>query len=116
MKFLKYRAVVVITSIILLGMTYFFMHPGHIPTPSEAPADLPVFTRTDLARYNGTDVALPIYVGLDGYVYDVTPGKEFYIPGGTYHAIAGTDASSELRLFGGDIIREKYKIIGMIAP
>ncbi|MBI5817263.1 MAG: cytochrome B5 [Candidatus Yonathbacteria bacterium] len=71
------------------------------------------YTALSLARYDGTNEKLPIYIALDGYVYDVTPGKEFYIPGGAYHSIAGKDGSSELHSFGGNIIKEKYKIVGV---
>ena len=100
----------------LIGLTYVLVHLGRVPAPVEVPSGLPVFSNADLTRYNGDDATLPIYVGLDGYVYDVTPGKEFYAPGGAYHSIAGTDASSELHIFGGDIIREKYEIVGVVAP
>lgn len=75
-------------------------------------ASLPYFSKEALKAYDGTNPALPIYVGLDGYVYDVTPGKEYYIMGGTYHSIAGRDASAALHIFGGDLIKEKYQIVG----
>lgn len=86
------------------------------PKPPMVPDDLPTYTRTALAAYNGEKEDLPIYIALDGYVYDVTAGKEYYVPGGPYHRIAGTDATIELRLFGGDLIREKYPVVGILTP
>lgn len=76
---------------------------------------LPSYTPEDLARYNGTDATLPIYLALDGSVYDVTAGRAYYAPGGAYHSLAGTDASRELHVFGGDIIKEKYPVVGILA-
>jgi len=73
---------------------------------------LPKFTPEELKKYNGTDPKLPIYLALDGNVYDVTKGKEFYIIGGPYHYLAGKDSSFELHIVGGDIIKRKYSIIG----
>lgn len=73
---------------------------------------LPGFTALMLKKYNGTDPTLPIYLALDGYVYDVTKGKEFYVSGGPYHYLAGKDSSFELNMVGGDIIKRKYPIIG----
>lgn len=74
---------------------------------------LQIFSQTELARYNGSDDSLPIYLVLDGYVYDVTEGREnFYGPGQAYHELVGKDSSSLLHLVGGDIIKRKYKIVG----
>ena len=78
--------------------------------------NLPRYTATMLAKYDGTDSKLPIYLGLDGYVYDVTAGRSFYGLEGEYHALAGRDSSKDLRVFGGNIIKNKYPIIGALAP
>lgn len=106
-------------AIIFLGSAYFFVYNALSSQHSIAlgvnSKDLPVYIAASLAPYNGTDEKLPIYVALDGYVYDVTPGKEFYVPGGAYHDIAGKDASAELHIFGGGIIKEKYKIVGIFS-
>ena len=76
---------------------------------------LPVFTEEDLRTHDGTNPALPIYLGLDGYVYDVTLGKEYYALGGRYHDLAGKDSSQALRFMGGDIIKEKYPKIAILS-
>ncbi|KAK6332158.1 hypothetical protein TWF718_002692 [Orbilia javanica] len=46
-----------------------------------------------LALYNGTDPVLPIYLSINGTIYDVTEGRGKYGPGGGYSFFAGRDAS-----------------------
>lgn len=81
---------------------------------AEQSVDLKLFTENDIAQFNGEDLSKPIYIGLNGYVYDVTAGKKFYKTGGTYHYLAGKDSSAELNEIGGDIIQKKYPIIGKL--
>lgn len=77
---------------------------------------LPEFTPDQLRVFDGTDPSKPIYLAMDGLVYDVTPGKEFYQSGGAYHDLAGKDSSGPLNLVGGSIIKRKYKVIGKLIP
>ena len=111
-------------TVLLLGVTLlafsmyvpiFGAQKESVPTLSEEDKTLPIFTESDLRTYDGTDPALPIYIGLDGYVYDVTLGKEYYAAGGRYHDLAGKDSSQALRFMGGDIIKEKYSKIGILS-
>lgn len=96
--------------------------PQETPAGTQAPSAtssrnaLTKFTASELARYDGTDPSLPIYLGLNGYVYDVTAGKSFYEPGGGYHFLVGRDASVELNQIGGDIIVRKYPAVGILTP
>ncbi len=84
-------------------------------SPKVANSDkLPQFTREQLKVFDGTDPSKPIYLALDGLVYDVTPGKEFYQTGGAYHDLAGKDSSEPLHLVGGSIIKRKYRVIGTL--
>ncbi len=76
--------------------------------------NLESFTPDELVYYNGTNPERPIYLGLDGLVYDVTIGQEYYKLGGKYHALAGRDASLELHLVGAGIVRRKYPVIGYL--
>jgi predicted heme/steroid binding protein len=77
-------------------------------------ADLKVFDTTELARYSGEDLSLPIYLAYDGYVYDVTSGSaDFYGPGQPYHDLVAKDSSVLLGMFGGEIIKQKYKVVGV---
>lgn len=79
--------------------------------PIQKPA-IPTFTKDTLAIYDGTNLDLPIYIAFDGDVYDVTAGRKFYEAGGMYHFLAGTDGTTLLKTFGGDLIKEKYKVVG----
>jgi predicted heme/steroid binding protein len=105
----------IITIFILCMWWYKAQHP-HIPTdkPNTVNASLITFSADQLAAYNGEKQGQPIYIGLDGYVYDVTLGKKFYQVGGTYHYIAGKDSSASLHIVGADIIKTKYPIVGIL--
>ncbi|KAI8575024.1 hypothetical protein K450DRAFT_263724 [Umbelopsis ramanniana AG] len=50
-------------------------------------------TEQELAKYDGTNPSLPVYIAIDGDVFDVTKGKGWYTPGGSYHFFAGRDAA-----------------------
>jgi predicted heme/steroid binding protein len=105
---------IVVFVIVFVGV--YFMRGSATPNlNNQSVADLPVYTTDNLAYYDGTDSSKPIYIGLNGYVYDVTPGKEFYVSGASYHYLAGKDSSKDLNMIGGDIIVRKYKVIGKLA-
>ena len=50
-------------------------------------------TDKELSLYNGTDTNLPILLGLNGSIYDVSANPSMYGPGGSYSFFAGRDAS-----------------------
>jgi predicted heme/steroid binding protein len=50
-------------------------------------------TDFELRSYDGTDPDKPIYLALNGTIYDVTAGRRLYGPGGGYHVFAGRDAA-----------------------
>lgn len=50
-------------------------------------------TPTELAAYDGTDETKPIYLAINGTIYDVSVNRRTYGPGGSYHFFAGVDAS-----------------------
>ncbi|KAK2762271.1 hypothetical protein FQN54_001281 [Arachnomyces sp. PD_36] len=50
-------------------------------------------TPSQLALYNGTDPDLPIYVAVNGSVFDVSSNRPTYGPGGSYSFFAGRDAT-----------------------
>ncbi|XP_010268521.1 PREDICTED: probable steroid-binding protein 3 [Nelumbo nucifera] len=54
------------------------------------------FTEQQLKQFNGSDSSKPIYVAIKGRVFDVSTGKNFYGPGGSYCMFAGKDASRAL--------------------
>ncbi|KAJ4288456.1 hypothetical protein N0V90_011691 [Kalmusia sp. IMI 367209] len=50
-------------------------------------------TDEELKAYDGTDPAKPIYLALNGTIYDVSISPATYGPGGSYHFFAGRDAA-----------------------
>ena len=75
------------------------------------------YDSSQLAQYDGSDPSKPTMLALDGYVYDISPGRnDFYQPGSPYHDLAGKDSSTLLHLVGGEIIKRKYKIVGVYKP
>ncbi|KAF2442710.1 cytochrome b5 [Karstenula rhodostoma CBS 690.94] len=50
-------------------------------------------TDEELAAYDGTDPAKPIYLAINGTIYDVSISPATYGPGGSYHFFAGRDAA-----------------------
>lgn len=53
-------------------------------------------TLDQLKQYDGTDPSKPIYISVRGRVFDVSTGKSFYGPGGSYAMFAGKDVSRAL--------------------
>ncbi|QMW28021.1 hypothetical protein G4B84_003310 [Aspergillus flavus NRRL3357] len=60
-----------------------------------APIVFRTFTPTTLLEFNGVD-GKPVYLAVRGRVFDVSPGRNFYGPGGPYENFAGRDASRGL--------------------
>ncbi|KAF8897171.1 cytochrome b5-like heme/steroid binding domain-containing protein [Infundibulicybe gibba] len=60
------------------------------------PTNQRLFSERMLAEFDGTTPGKPIYLAIDGDVYDVSSGNA-YQPGGSYHIMAGVDAA---RAFG----------------
>ncbi|SPN97295.1 probable DAP1 Damage response protein [Cephalotrichum gorgonifer] len=65
------------------------------PVQLNPPNHSPISTE-ELAKSNGVD-GRPCYVGIKGIIFDVS-GKDMYLPGGSYSAFAGKDASRALGL------------------
>jgi membrane-associated progesterone receptor component len=53
-------------------------------------------TAAQLRAYDGSDPPKPIYLAVRGKVYDVTSGRSFYGPGGSYAMFAGREAARAL--------------------
>ena len=60
-----------------------------------APRLIATFTEEELWGFNGEDESKPVYLALDGDVFDVSSSKNFK-KGASYHAFAGRDASVAL--------------------
>ncbi|KAL1920447.1 uncharacterized protein VTP21DRAFT_824 [Calcarisporiella thermophila] len=52
-----------------------------------------VFSEAELAKYDGSDPNLPIYIAIDGDVFDVSVSPMHYGKGGGYNIFAGKDAA-----------------------
>lgn len=73
-----------------------FVRPSNvIPSPSLTSHQAKPIQLTDeeLKAYDGSDPSKPIYLAINGTIYDVSNGRNFYGPGGSYHFFAGADAS-----------------------
>ncbi|KIX07396.1 uncharacterized protein Z518_02049 [Rhinocladiella mackenziei CBS 650.93] len=68
----------------------WFTNPSHIAHWWRGPL---LLTPEQLALYNGTDPQKPIYLAINGTIFDVTEGKRTYGPGGSYEVFAGRDAT-----------------------
>ncbi|MEW5301001.1 MAG: hypothetical protein WDW36_003887 [Sanguina aurantia] len=51
-----------------------------------------------LAQHDGSDTSKPLYLAVRGVVYDMSPGREFYGPGGPYQVFAGKECARALAL------------------
>jgi len=60
------------------------------------PTNQRLFSERLLSEFDGRTPGLPIYLAIDGDVYDVSKGHT-YQPGGSYHILTGVDAA---RAFG----------------
>ena len=68
-------------------------YTNHPATPSKKKHGPISLTPAELSLYNGTDVSLPIYLAINGTIYDVSASPSFYGPGGGYHFFAGNDGT-----------------------
>jgi predicted heme/steroid binding protein len=57
------------------------------------PTNQLLFSERKLATFDGSNQGQPIYLAIDGDVYDVSSNRETYGPGGSYHMMAGVDAA-----------------------
>ena len=57
------------------------------------PTQKTLYSESQLAKFDGTDPMKPVYLAIDGDVYDVSEGRRIYGPGGSYSSFAGKDAA-----------------------
>jgi predicted heme/steroid binding protein len=50
-------------------------------------------TPSQLSTYDGSNPELPIYLAINGTIFDVSAGRHTYGPGGSYSVFAGRDAT-----------------------
>ncbi|KAK4983272.1 hypothetical protein LTR50_007323 [Elasticomyces elasticus] len=75
---------------VLWGYRPWFTKPKVVARWIRGPLHL---TPTQLSLYDGRTPQTPIYLALNGSIYDVSAGARHYGPGGSYHFFAGRDAA-----------------------
>jgi len=108
-------------SLLVFVLMFFFgysINSKRSLSASELRADkyigLKEYKEIELKRFDGSSNSEPIYIGLNGLIYDVSSGRDYYKVDGPYHYLAGKDSSNELNLIGGGIIKKKYPVIGIL--
>ncbi|KAM0875245.1 hypothetical protein ACQ4PT_036934 [Festuca glaucescens] len=71
--------------------------------PFPDPVQVGEITLEQLRAYDGKDPAKSILIAIRGQVYDVSRGRLFYGPQGSYSLFAGRDASRALALMSFDL-------------
>ncbi|KAL8753839.1 MAG: hypothetical protein Q9184_005304 [Pyrenodesmia sp. 2 TL-2023] len=88
-------------NLILISLLIVLVYLRLRPKPPTALAKGPppivfrTFTPLTLKPYNGEN-NMPVYLAVNGKVFDVSNGRNFYGPGGPYENFAGRDASRGL--------------------
>lgn len=108
---LPINAILALVSIVAAGLLYYsgafsgsptaqeVADPGHSATSaSPSPVQASNTKHTDLTdaelrAYDGTDPDKPVYLAINGTIFDVSVGRAFYGPGGHYGHFAGRDAT-----------------------
>jgi predicted heme/steroid binding protein len=67
--------------------------PVEINTDIAAGGEDYTMTAAQLADMDGRTAETPIYISIDGLIYDVSAARKMYGPGGNYHYFAGTDGT-----------------------
>ncbi|KUJ07587.1 cytochrome b5 [Mollisia scopiformis] len=86
---------ILLTLLLYLTYTHFRPRPKLALSPTPPPIVFRTFTPPTLRPYNGEN-NMPVYLSVRGKVFDVSPGRNFYGPGGPYANFAGRDASRGL--------------------
>jgi membrane-associated progesterone receptor component len=86
----------ILISLLILSVYYRLRPAAPVTLPKPAkPIVFQTYTPTTLKPYNGMN-NMPVYLAVRGRVFDVSPGRNFYGPGGPYENFAGRDASRGL--------------------
>jgi len=92
LKFILYATIF----IVLAGkfITGSFLWEHELPNLRHLiPTNQRLFSEGLLATFDGSTEDKPIYLAIDGDVYDVSSSRLTYGPGGPYHMLAGRDAA-----------------------
>lgn len=109
----KYKYFLLLLFVSISISSYFSFKNFHKKVLVDS-ANLKSFTPESIKEFDGIDLNKPVYIAYEGYVYDVSPGRdEFYNKDMPYHYLTGRDSTTELTIAGGGIIKNKYKIVGI---
>lgn len=72
------------------GYSPWFFQPAALARYVQGPLTL---TPAELANFDGTDPKKPIFLAINGTIFDVSAGRNTYGPGGSYAVFAGRDAT-----------------------
>jgi predicted heme/steroid binding protein len=90
-----------IGSVLLAAQSAPLAHLLLLRTPvsaAAAAAEMRSFAKDELRRHDGSDESLPILMAIQGIVFDVTSGANFYSKQGPYNQLVGRDASRAVGL------------------
>lgn len=111
-KTIRNIVLVLVVVVLTAYADYVVLWPRQV-SEDLATINLPKYSAEELKRYDGTDPQKPILLALDGLVYDVSlGGDDFYKPGESYHYLVGVDSSRYLHIYGENLIRKKYPVVG----
>lgn len=111
---MKNKVLIGLFVVALIAIDYLVIRQRVTEPPK---VNLPIYTAATISSYSGENGKMPILIALDGLVYDVSAGAaDFYAPGESYHYLVGRDSSTLLHVFGGDIIKKKYPVVGVYKP
>ncbi|EMD40996.1 hypothetical protein CERSUDRAFT_111566 [Gelatoporia subvermispora B] len=92
LKFLFYCAIVIVVAGKFITGSFLWEH--ELPDLRRfIPTNERLLSEGMLAQFDGTNADKPIYIAIDGDVYDVSANSATYGPGGSYHFMAGRDAA-----------------------
>ncbi|CAL5872553.1 uncharacterized protein PFLUO_LOCUS6817 [Penicillium psychrofluorescens] len=86
----------ILASLFVVLLYYHFKPKAAVTLPhGPAPVVFRTYTPKTLIEFNGENNQ-PVFLAVRGRVFDVSPGRNFYGPGGPYENFAGRDASRGL--------------------
>ncbi|KAI5124763.1 hypothetical protein M0805_005397 [Coniferiporia weirii] len=94
LKFIVYCLLILALAGKFFTGSFLFEYDNKLPALRKLwPTNQRLFSEDGLLKFDGSDPDKPIYLAIDGDVYDVSEGRRTYGPGGSYHFMAGCDAA-----------------------